>query len=129
MYNLAQTSGEFTGNIPLKADAVIEGGGLFGVDANGLAVTDPTTAVSIVGRAETDADNTDGSDGDVAIPARRGVFHMQNSEVAAVTQAHLGDNLYIETPDTVASAQADSEPVAGKFLGFDTEGRVMVLVG
>ena len=128
-YNLSLSSGEFTGNIPVKAGAVIEAGGLFAVDATGNAI--PITSVAgstVVGRAENDADNTDGVDGAVSVLGRRGAMHLTNSGVTPLTAADFGQQVYAESPDTVRGDQDVAEATAGTFLGFDAEGLCIVLL-
>lgn len=127
MYNLSTSTGEFTGDIPVKAGANIEVGGLFGIDATGHAVNIAATGVvKVAGRAELNADNTGGADGAISLHARRGAMHMDNSEAGPVTHVHIGANVYAEDPQTVRFDQSDAEAVAGKFLGFDSAGLCIV---
>lgn len=127
-YDLPYSSGSFTGNLSVKGGVNIEAGGLFAVTATGIAVpVDHADAVTLAGRAEADADNTGGADGDVIISARRETFHLENSGTAPVTAAHFGATVYAEAPDTVRFDQsAATEPAAGTFLGFDPTGLLIV---
>lgn len=125
-YNVAKAGADFTGLIPVKAGENIEAGGVYGVDATGHIIANPAVAASIVGRAEGPADNTDGANGDIKIPLRRGVYVMSNSGVAPITDAHLHLDVYIEDPQTVTNAQTDVEPVAGRCLGLTPSGDVLV---
>lgn len=127
-YDLPYSSGTFTGEIPVKGGVNIDAGGLFAVTAAGIAV--PVThadAATLAGRAEADADNTGGADGDISISGRRETYAMENSAAAPVTAAHFGATVYAEAPDTVRFDQSVAdEPAAGKFLGFDPTGLLLV---
>lgn len=126
-YNLATSSGEFTGEIPVKANVNIQAAGLFGIDATGHAVNIAATGVTkVLGRAEHNADNTGGADGELAVYARRCALHMDNSATAPLTAAHVGQPVYAEDPQTVRFDQSDAEAVAGEFLGFDSAGLCIV---
>ncbi len=129
MYNVTVSTGEFTGEIPVKAGESIQAGGLFGVDANGHAVNIAASGVAkVAGRAEHDADNTGGGDGDISVLARRAALHLDNSAAAPVTKAHFGSPVYAEDAQTVRFDQSDAEAIAGTFLGFDSAGLPIVLV-
>ena len=127
MYNVTLSSGEFTGEIPVKDGVNISAGGLFGLDANGYAVNIAATGVvKVVGRAENDADNTSGAAGDLTVVGRRAALHLDNSAATPLTGADFGKMVYAEDAQTVRGDQSDAEAEAGIFLGFDSAGLVIV---
>lgn len=111
--------------VPLKAGAIVLVGTFALVDDTGFAVAS-TAAIAatqkVVGAWDNSADNTDGEDGDVLACARRKKqFLFRNSTTDAVTQAEFGEDVFVEDNQTVAKTTGAGLPVAGKFMGFDTQ--------
>ena len=128
MYDLPIKSGEFTQEIPVAAGEKIEAGGIFALDSvNGHAISDPNTAnATVMGRAESEADNTNGANGDVTVVGRRGAFVMQNAAFSAVGNSDVGKDVDILAPDTVVQAGSSNNVRAGKLLGFNEDGLPVV---
>lgn len=112
--------------VPLKADAIVLQGTFALVDATGFAISS-TTAVAgtqkCLGVWDNSADNTDGEDADrIACVRRNKQFLFANLATDAVTQADIGSTVYVADNQTIAkSSDTDARPVAGKFMGFDTQ--------
>ena len=111
--------------VPLKAGAVVLVGTFALVDDTGFAVAS-TAAIAatqkVVGAWDGSADNTTGEDGDVLATARRKKqFLFRNSKTDPVTQAQFGEDVFVEDNQTVAKTTGDGLPIAGKFMGFDTQ--------
>ncbi|WP_407478406.1 hypothetical protein [Acinetobacter baumannii] len=111
--------------VPLKAGAVVLVGTFALVDDTGFAVGSAAAIAAtqkVVGVWDGSADNTDGEAGDVLACARRKKqFLFRNSATDAVTQAEFGDEVFVEDNQTVAKTTGAGLPVAGKFMGFDTQ--------
>lgn len=111
--------------VPLKAGAVVLVGTFALVDDTGFAVAS-TTAIAAtqktIGVWDGSADNTAGEDGEVLATARRKKqFLFRNSKTDPVTQAQFGEDVFVEDNQTVAKTTGAGLPVAGKFMGFDTQ--------
>lgn len=109
-------------SLPVAAGKKIFEGSIAVVNAAGYA--EPATkaaGLTAAGRAETYADNTDGADGNVSVLVKRGCFLFNNSGTAAVTQAHVLQDCYIEDDETVSSSALETSK-AGKVLAIDSEG-------
>ena len=112
--------------IPLKAKAIVLIGTFAMVDDTGFAI-DSSTAVAdtqqVIGVWDNSADNTDGEDGDIVACARRNKqFLFRNSALDAVTQADFGAVVYVEDNQTIAKTAGENGlPIAGTFMGFDTQ--------
>lgn len=107
----------------------VEAGKMAAVNASGYGVEGSDTAGLIVQGMYTETvDNSDGSDGDLSAKVSRGkAYKFANSSTNAVTQAHVGSDVYVEDDETVASSTTNSI-VAGKCLGIETDG-VWVAIG
>ncbi len=72
----------------------------------------------VVGVADETVDNSSGANGAATVKLRRKRgFLFKNSATAAVTQASVGSNVYVEDDETVAlAAGPDNDIVAGKCL-------------
>lgn len=119
--------------VPLKMEesTKIEAGKMVSVNAAGYAVEASDTAATIVmGVADETVDNSSGADGDKSVNVvRKKAFKMKNSATAAVTQASVGSNVYVEDDETVALASGPTNDiVAGQCLGVEADG-VWVYIG
>ncbi len=109
-------------SLPVAEGKRIYEGSIVVVNAAGYA--EPATKAEdliAAGRAETYSDNTEGAAGDASVVVKRGCFLFDNSSTAAVTQAHVLKDCYIEDDETVTSASAETSK-AGKVLAVDSEG-------
>lgn len=109
--------------IPVKAATKIYSGALVATDATGYALPAATaTGLKIWGIAEETTDNSAGGNGDVFIKVRRGAFNFNVGTAGdALSQADVGSMVYAIDDNTVGKV-ATGRSVAGKFLGFETDG-------
>ena len=75
-------------------DAVIHKGAIVALDGGYLKPASDTAGLRVVGIAFDSADNAGGSDGDASCRALACVARVKKA--AAVTQAHVGADLYVE---------------------------------
>jgi hypothetical protein len=109
----------------VAAATKIEAGKIVAVGADGYAVEASDAAgLIVIGIADETVDNTDGADGAASVNVRRKkVFCLKNSATAAVTQASVGSNVYVEDDETVAiAAGPDNDIVVGTCLALDSDG-------
>ncbi len=107
-------------NLPVAAATHIYAGTLAARNATGDAVPASDTAgLRVIGRAETEVDNSAGLAGDARVSIARGVFRYANSDTDAVTAAHIGSDCYAEDDETVASAAGTNSLVAGKVVALE----------
>lgn len=109
----------------VAASKTIYAGALVARDASGYATPGATaTGILGIGRAEAQADNSAGSDGDVSVDVRRGVFRFANSAAAdEITAAEVGTDCYIVDDQTVAKTDGTgTRSVAGKVFDVDSDG-------
>ncbi|MEX0971519.1 MAG: hypothetical protein WD046_13860 [Paracoccaceae bacterium] len=122
--NTPERSGDIR-NFGLAASTMIYAGSLVALNAAGALVPASTaTTLTIVGRAEADVDNTDGSAGDLACDVRTGIFRYANSADAdEITAAEIGDACYAVDDQTVAKTDGTStRSVAGTIFHVDDLG-------
>jgi hypothetical protein len=102
----------------------IYAGALVALDATGYATPGATaTTLKTLGRAEAQADNTAGADGDITVEIRKGVFRFANHGTDTVDSTHIGSDCYIVDDSTVASTDGTStRSVAGKVFDIDSSG-------
>lgn len=94
--------------LPVKAGERIYSGTIVGIDATGRAVSaTATTAIRIVGRAEREADNTRGLDGDIKLGIETSVdgeaYAWMIDQTNPVTMPMLGSLVYCLDNQTVTS--------------------------
>jgi hypothetical protein len=112
-------------SLGVAASKKIYAGSIAAVDANGYATPGATaTTLKYLGRAESQADNSSGSDGDVSVTVRRGIFKWENSSAGdAITDADIGATCYIVDDQTVAKTDGTStRSAAGKVFKVDSDG-------
>lgn len=112
--------------VALKADAIILQGTFALVDVTGFAISSSEAAAAnqkCLGVWDNSADNTGGVDGDrIACVRRKKQFLFANLSSDAVTQADIGATVYVADNQTIAkTSNTDARPIAGKFMGFDTQ--------
>lgn len=95
---------------PVLAGALIYGGGLVAVDADGFAQPAANTAgLVIVGVADATVDNTDGDDGDLEVTARCGAqFKL---DTTTLTSEDAGRMAYVVNDQTVGRLSAASNAI------------------
>jgi hypothetical protein len=108
----------------VAASKKIYAGALVARDANGYATPGATaTGILGVGRAESQVDNSSGSNGDVTVEVRKGVFRFDNYATDQVTIADIGNDCYIVDDQTVARTNGTgTRSVAGKVFDVDSNG-------
>lgn len=110
---------------PVKGAAKIYAGALVAIDSSGRAVP-MTTATGLIGggRAETPADNSAGSDGDIRVRVGRGIYKYQNSaSTDLITRADIGSDCYGVDDQTVAKTNGtNTRSKAGKIHDVDSDG-------
>jgi len=110
---------------PVLAATTIYAGALGCLNAAGWAVPGAAaTTLVAAGRADAQADNSAGANGDINVKLRAGTFRFENSAAAdEITQAEIGDNCYIVDDQTVAKTDGTaSRSVAGKVIQVDSQG-------
>lgn len=116
--------GELLGLL-IAASTTIEAGNVVAVNAAGYAVEASDAAgITVIGVADETVDNSAGANGAKTVKVRRKkAFKLANSGTAAVTQASVGSNVYVEDSVTVAIASGPlNDIVAGKCLGVESDG-------
>ncbi len=111
--------------IPVKAGTKLFSGGLVCTDATGYAVPgSASTTLKCWGIAEADVDNTLGVNGALFVRVRRGAFNLNVGTAGdALAQANVGAMVFIIDDNTVGLTNGSAtRSVAGKFLGFETDG-------
>lgn len=112
--------------VPLKANAVVLHGTFALVDAAGLAIAYNTAIAGTqkcLGVWDASYDNTGGADSDrLGVARRKKAFLFKNLSTDAVTQADVGATVYVADNQTIAKTHnTNARPIAGTFLGFDTQ--------
>lgn len=113
-------------SIPVKGSTTIYQGSLVVFNGGYAAPGTAATGLVAAGRAEETVANA-GSDGDVSVTVKRGVFKFANSASDAIAQANVGGSAYIEDDQTVCKT-GTGKSAAGKILALETDG-VWVEVG
>lgn len=107
--------------LPVAAATTIYTGGLVAKNANGYAVPASDTAgLTVVGRAENDAYNANGANGDVSVNVKRGVIAYANSATHPVGIGDLLAKVYVEDDATISKLTTNSI-TAGVNLGIDPD--------
>lgn len=114
---------------PVSAGVKIFEGALIAATAAGFAQPGTSAAnLTVLGRAESDVDNSAGADGDKLVTARLDLaFRYDNDSVAPVTRAHLMADCYIKDDHTVSSDNTDRSR-AGKVVDIDDDGVWIVIL-
>lgn len=104
--------------LPVAAGKKIYAGAMVAINASGDALpAEKAEGLKTVGRAETSADNSSGSEGDSIVNVKRGVFLWENDTASAVGVANLFGPCYIKDDCTVSTVSAGSSP-AGKVIAI-----------
>lgn len=110
---------------PVLASTKIYAGSMVAITAAGYAVPAADTAgLIVVGRAEEQIDNTDGSSGDLSITVKRGVFSWAATGMAI---SNVGDPVFVLDDQTVGVAgDTTNEVYAGVVAEFVSATEVWV---
>ncbi|MFH0299814.1 hypothetical protein AAFX91_21785 [Bradyrhizobium sp. 31Argb] len=105
----------------VKGAAKIYAGALTVLNAGYAAPGSVATGLVAVGRAEHYADNSAGTNGDIKVKVRAGIFRFANSAAAdQITRAEIGANCYVVDDQTVAKTDGSAaRSVAGKVVDVD----------
>jgi hypothetical protein len=109
---------------PVAAATKIYAGALVMLDGGYAKPGAVATGKVAVGRAEEQVDNSGGSNGDVTVRVKRGVFLFNNSAASdAIALSDVGANCYIVDDETVAKTNGtNTRSVAGKIEDVSAEG-------
>jgi hypothetical protein len=110
-------------NIGVAGAKKIYAGAIVARDASGYATPGATATTLLgIGRAEAHADNSGGSDGDITVDVRRGIFRFANSAAGdEITAAGIGSYCYIVDDQTVARTNGSgTRSVAGRVFDVDS---------
>lgn len=75
------------------------------------------------GFATTDADNTNGSNGDISVVCEDGERDLKNDGTHACSQATVGANVYLSDYETLSTTSTDG-PLAGTLRAYNTAGAI-----
>lgn len=119
--------------IPAKVaqGAVIAMGVIVALNATGFAVpARDDEAKKVLGRAESDVDNTDGGDGDIYVTVtRKRQFMLHNDATTPATQADIGKTVYLTGENTVTADSTGATLEVGTLYGIETDGMTWVEIG
>jgi hypothetical protein len=122
--NTPSRSGDIS-EIGVAAATKIYQGSLVAVNASDFGVPGSTATTLIgLGRAEEEADNSDGAAGDIKVRVGRGIYRFGNSAGAdEIAASDIGSDCYIVDDQTVALTDGTStRSVAGKIHDVDALG-------
>lgn len=112
-------------SLPVAANVILYAGALAALDANGH-VTPGATATGLkgIGRVEIEADNSDGTAGNIRATIRPGIYRWENSEAAdAIAWADVGQSCYLVDDQTVAKTDGTgTRSPAGTVIEVDAQG-------
>ena len=107
--------------LPVKGKTTIFQGSIVAVDKGGFAVPGTKAAgLKAAGRAEETVENG-GTDGELVVRVKRGVFVFENASGGKITAADVLGPCYIEDDQTVTKT-AEGASVAGLVVRVDDEG-------
>jgi len=112
-------------NFPVAASAVIYAGAMVALNATGYLVPASTsTTLKVVGRAESNVDNSAGGNGALSCETRTGIFQFANSAAAdLIARADIGADCYAVDDQTVAKTNGtNTRSIAGKIFDVDAQG-------
>lgn len=108
-------------SIPVKASTKIYAGSLVAVNAGYAVPVSASTALKIIGRAESTVDNTSGSDGTLTVQVSRGVFRWANGDT--IVQADVWKIAYGLDDQTVTKGSGTgARSIAGMIIAVDSDG-------
>jgi hypothetical protein len=109
--------------VPVKGATHLYPGGLIAINGSGYALPAADTAgLIVIGRNETDADNSGGADGAINTNVSRGIFKYNNSTAHAIAAANVLSTCYVEDDSTVSTNGGTNSIVAGLVIAVDSTG-------
>ena len=119
--NTPEKLGQFIEGLVVAAGKVVYAGTLGALDASGNVVPASDTAgLTVAGRIEA-LPLYDTFGAGAAVLIKRGTFKFNNSTTNALAVANIGDVVYAEDDNTVASTTTNKVK-AGKMVGLDSDG-------
>lgn len=112
-------------NISVAGSKRIYAGSIVARDANGYATPGAASTTLLgIGRAEAQADNSSGADGDISVDVRKGVFRYVNSAGGdEISNADIGSDCYMVDDQTVSKTDGTgTRSVAGRIFDVDPDG-------
>jgi len=107
---------------PVAGGATLYAGSLIALNSSGYAISAGDLAsITVIGRAENTADNSAGSDGDITVTVKKGVFRFLNSTDHPVSLANRGQICFVESNQAVATTGSNLA-VAGRVVDVDSDG-------
>ncbi len=108
---------------PVAASTTIFCGALVALSGGYLVPAADTAGHNVVGRAEAQADNSDGANGDINCEVAIGTFRWNNDPGAgALDQTDVGSTVYVLDDNTVSSTTGTNSIVAGVLEHVDSDG-------
>jgi hypothetical protein len=113
-------------NLPVAAANTIWVGSMAAVDSSGYIVpASDDTSLTVLGRAEAQADNSDGAAGDLSIDIGTGIFRYANHAGVGniASDDDIGKLCYAVDDQTVSlSSNGATRPIAGTIYDVDSSG-------
>jgi hypothetical protein len=114
-------------SLGVAASEKIYAGSMVALDSDGYAVPASDTAgLKVVGRAEEQVDNSSGSDGDVSVLVREGVFKFAGS---GLDEADVGKPCLVSDDQTVSVSATTNNICAGIVEQVDSATEAWVRMG
>lgn len=123
-----ETDGVYS-DVPVKAGVTIFQGAIVAME-NNLAVPGKTaTGLTVLGFARETIDNTNGADGEVNVPVKRGTISLANLATDLIASGSEGQDCYLVDDQTVAAtSDTNTRSVAGTIIQVENGG-VFVRLG
>lgn len=125
---ITETDGVYS-DVPAKAGVTIFQGAVVAME-NGFAVPGKTAAgLTVLGFARETIDNTNGADGDVKVPVKRGTISLANLPTDLIVPGSEGQDCYLVDDQTVAAtSDTNARSAAGTIIQVESGG-VFVRLG
>jgi|SRR3990170_2961893 len=122
---------ERTVRVPVATNVKIFVGALVSRNATGFLIPAADTAgTKVIGVSSENVDNTGGADGAKSALVMKGVFRLGTTGANAVTQADMGNDVYVSDDQTVLKAAGPTNDIpAGTLEAMDGAADVWIAVG
>jgi hypothetical protein len=107
---------------PVAASTTIYVGSMVGLLNGYLTPAANTAGIRVIGRADEQVDNSDGSAGDLTCEVSMGVFRWNNDTTDDVVAADVGLPCYVLDDNTVANVAGSAGVIAGIVERMDSDG-------
>lgn len=113
-------------SLPMAAGAKIREHCIIAINADGFAEEATLKeGLRVAGCSQKYRDNSNGEDGEVAIPVRRGTFFWNND--GSITVKHILKDCYVSDAQTV-TINAEGSSRVGKILGVESDGVIVEMM-